>query len=106
MNGANGVSIRPAAVELAEDRHDAAGAVDVLHVHVALGGATLHSTGTLRESRSMSAMVKSTSPSWAMASRCSTVLVEPPMAISSVIAFSNAAKEAIERGSTLASSPS
>jgi hypothetical protein len=30
-----------------------------------LAGATLHSTGTLRDSRSMSSMVKSTSPSWA-----------------------------------------
>jgi hypothetical protein len=39
---------QPGAVELAEDRHDAAGAVHVLHVHVGLGGATLHSTGTLR----------------------------------------------------------
>ena len=66
-------------------------------------GATLHSTGTRRDSRSMSAMVKSTSASYAAASRCSTVLVEPPIAMSSVIAFSNALKLAIERGSALAS---
>ena len=38
------------------------------------------------------------------ASRCSTVLVEPPMAMSSVMAFSNASNEAMERGSTPASS--
>ena len=67
-------------------------------------GATLHSTGTRRDSRSMSAMVKSSSASCAAASRCSTVLVEPPMAMSSVIAFSKAAKLAIRRGSTLSSS--
>ena len=79
------------AVELAEDRHDAAGAVHVLHVHVGdLAGATLQSTGTRRDSRSMSSMVKSTSASWAAARRCSTVLVEPPMAMSSVMAFSKA----------------
>ena len=35
---------------------------------------------------------------------CSTVFVEPPIAISSVIAFSHAAFEAIERGNTRASS--
>ena len=70
---------------------------------LATEGATLHSTGTRRESRSMSAMVKSTSPSCAAASRCSTVLVEPPIEMSSVIAFSNALKLAIERGSTLES---
>ena len=38
----------------------------------------------------MSSMVKSTPPSCAAARMCSTVLVEPPMAISSVMAFSNA----------------
>ena len=67
-------------------------------------GATLHSTGTRRDRRSMSAMVNGTPASCAAASRCSTVLVEPPMAMSSVIAFSNASKLAIARGSTLASS--
>ena len=61
-------------------------------------GATLHRTGTRRDRRSMSCMVKGTSPSCAAASRCSTVLVEPPMAMSSVIAFSNAAKLAIVAG--------
>ena len=71
---------------------------------LAMAGATLQSTGTRRDRRSMSAMVKSTSASWAAASRCSTVLVEPPMAMSSVMAFSKAAKEAMERGSTFASS--
>ena len=50
-------------------------------------------TGTAPGARcaSMSATSKSSSASWAAASRCSTVLVEPPMAMSSVIAFSNAA---------------
>src|SRR3989337_1744030 len=38
----------------------------------------------------MSFMVKFTCASCAIASRCSTVLVEPPIAISSVIAFENA----------------
>ena len=71
---------------------------------LAIEGATLHNTGTRRDSRSISAMVKSTSASWAAASRCSTVLVEPPMAMSSVIAFSKDLKVAIERGSTPASS--
>ena len=54
-------------------------------------------TGTARGGRraSMSASVKSTSASWAAASRCSTVLVEPPIAMSSAIAFSNAARVAI-----------
>ena len=53
----------------------------------------------------MSCIVKSTPASWATASRCSTVLVEPPMAISSDMAFSKAAFVAIERGSS-ESSPS
>jgi hypothetical protein len=87
----------PARSQLAEDAEDAAGAVHVFHVDVLLAGATLHSTGTLRLSRSMSSMVKSTSPSWAMASRCSTVLVEPPMAMSRLMAFSNASKVAMPR---------
>ena len=51
-------------------------------------------------------MVKSISPSCAAASRCSTVLVEPPIAMSRVIAFSNAWKLAMVRGSALASSSS
>ena len=71
---------------------------------LATAGATLHSTGTLRDSRSISAMVKSTPASCAAANRCSTVLVEPPMEISRHIAFSNAALLAMLRGSTEASS--
>ncbi|MCY1237143.1 hypothetical protein D9M72_498280 [compost metagenome] len=67
-------------------------------------GATFDRQGTLRDSRSMSAMVKSTSPSWAAARMCSTVLVEPPMAISSAMAFSKACLEATLRGRTLSSS--
>ena len=67
-------------------------------------GATLHRQGTRRDRRSMSAMVKPTCASCAAASRCSTVLVDPPIAMSTVIAFSNASKLAIERGRTEASS--
>ena len=54
----------------------------------------------------MSLMVKSTPASCAAASRCSTVFVEPPMAISRVMAFSKASKVAMERGSTDSSLPS
>ena len=67
-------------------------------------GATLQRFGTRRDSRSMSAMVNGTPASWAAASRCRTVLVEPPMAMSRVMAFSKAAKLAIERGSAESSS--
>ena len=52
----------------------------------------------------MAARSKSISPSCAAARMCSTVLVEPPMATSSAIAFSNASRVAIERGSADASS--
>ena len=54
----------------------------------------------------MSAIVKSTSASRAAASRWSTVLVEPPIAMSRDIAFSKASRVAIARGSTLSSSSS
>lgn len=67
-------------------------------------GATLQRTGTRRLSRSMSSMVKSHSASCAAARMWSTVLVEPPMAMSRVIAFSKAPFEAIVRGSTRVSS--
>ena len=65
-------------------------------------GATLHSCGTDRDTRSMSAMVNSISASLAIASRCRMVLVEPPMAMSSEMAFSNALYP-MERGNTEAS---
>ncbi|EWS65033.1 hypothetical protein Y695_01717 [Hydrogenophaga sp. T4] len=65
-------------------------------------GATLHSCGTARERRSMSCIVKSISASCAIASKCRMVLVEPPIAMSSVMAFSKALKP-MERGSTDAS---
>ena len=42
------------AVEFAENGHDAAGAMNVLEMHVRHRGATLQSTGTRRDSRSMS----------------------------------------------------
>jgi len=69
-------------------------------------GATLDRHGTRREMSSMSASVKSTSASWAAARMCRTVLVEPPIATSSVIAFANAAFVAIERGAAESSSSS
>ncbi|CFO03894.1 Uncharacterised protein [Bordetella pertussis] len=72
--------------------------------YLSVAGAALHRQGTRREMRSMSDMVKSTPASWAAASRCSTVLVEPPIATSSVMAFSNALLVAMLRGSTEASS--
>ncbi len=68
-------------------------------------GATLHSCGTRRDSASMACRSKSTSASCAAASRCRMVLVEPPMAMSSVIAFSNAARVAMPRGRAPISSP-
>ena len=49
----------------------------------------------------MSVMVKSTSASCAAANKCNTVLVEPPIETSKVMAFSNAALVAIERGKML-----
>ena len=67
-------------------------------------GATLHTHGTRRDSCSMSCSVKSSSASWAAASRCRIVLVEPPIAMSSDIAFSKAARPAMARGSTVTSS--
>jgi len=69
----------------------------------ALAGATLHRQGTRRDSRSMSASVKSTPPSCAAARMCSTVLVEPPMAMSRLMAFSNAPLEAMARGNAVSS---
>ncbi len=69
-------------------------------------GAALQMHGTVWLMRSMSSRVKSTSALCAMARMCSTVLVEPPMATSMVMAFSKAFLVAMERGSTLSSSSS
>ena len=52
----------------------------------------------------MSPRSKSTSPSWAAARMCRTVLVDPPMATSSAIALAKADLVATERGSTEESS--
>ncbi len=81
------------------------GAVHGLMRYVPLG-ATLQTHGTRRDTASMSAMRNSTPASCAAASRCSTVFVEPPIATSSVIAFSNASRVAMLRGSTDSSSSS
>ncbi|CAB4701399.1 unannotated protein [freshwater metagenome] len=48
------------------------------------------SSGTFAPMRWKSSSVKSTSASWAMASKCRTAFVEPPSAITIVIAFSKA----------------
>ena len=69
-------------------------------------GEALQMHGTVWEMRSMSSSVKSTSADCAMARMCSTVLVEPPMATSMVMAFSKAFLVAMERGSTESSSSS
>ena len=70
-------------------------------------GATLLRHGTRRETASIAARSKSISPSWAAARMCSTVFVEPPMATSSAIAFSNAVPRwrcARERGRVVVAS--
>jgi len=67
-------------------------------------GATFARQGTPRLKRSISAILKSISASLAAASRCNIVLVEPPMAMSKLMAFSKAALVAIERGNTESSS--
>ena len=53
--------------------------------------------GTLSPIRLKSSRVRSTSASRAMASRCRTALVEPPSAMTTVIAFSNASMVMIWR---------
>ena len=67
-------------------------------------GATFDTHGTRRLTASMSASENSSSASWAAARMCSTVFVEPPMATSRAIAFSNACRDATFRGSTESSS--
>ena len=53
-------------------------------------GLTSARCGTFAPMRLKSASDSLTSASWAIASRCSTALVEPPNAITTAIAFSNA----------------
>ena len=67
-------------------------------------GAILLKQGTTRDKRSISAILKSTPASCAAANKCKTVLLEPPIAISKLMAFSKASKVPIERGNTLSSS--
>ena len=59
-------------------------------------GATLHTQGTRRDTASMSFTANSSPASRAAASRCSTVLVDPPMATSRATAFSNPCRLATE----------
>ena len=53
-------------------------------------GLTSARCGTFAPMRRKSSIVRSTSASCAMASRCSTALVEPPKAMTTAMAFSNA----------------
>src|SRR6266568_4528843 len=57
-----------------------------------------HSPGTRARIVSKSSRARCTSAAWAMASRCSTALVEPPMAMVTAMAFSNAWRVRICRG--------
>jgi len=54
------------------------------------GGRNLTDVGSLLDNSLMRAIEKSTPASWAMARVCSTVLVEPPMAMSRMSALSRA----------------
>ncbi len=91
--GVDGVHVgvqQPAAVQLAEDGRHAAGAVDVLHPE--LGGVRGHlgqARGHPREGVDV-VLVKSTPASMAAARMCSTVFVEPPIAMSRRMALLNA----------------
>ncbi len=69
-------------------------------------GRTSTRCGVRREIRSKSSSASSTPASWAMASRCSTAFVEPPRAITTAIAFSNASRVMICRGRMSARSTS
>ncbi len=48
--------------------------------------------------RSKSSMSRATPASWAMANRCSTALVDPPVAATEAMAFSSACRVTICRG--------
>ena len=58
------------------------------------------STGTRRPIRAKSSSLSRTPAAWAMARRCSTALVEPPRAITTVMAFSKALRVRMSRGRT------
>jgi hypothetical protein len=64
------------------------------------------STGTPRLSRSKSSRTSGTPASWAMASRCSTALVEPPVAATDRIALANACGVSNVRGRRFAATTS
>ena len=95
-------SSSPAAIDLAQDRVDAARAGHVLDVVAARRARPCRCWGSCASAR-RSAIVNGTPASWAMARMCSTVLVLPPIAMSRIIALSNAVEVAISRGSTAAS---
>ncbi|CFW28584.1 Uncharacterised protein [Bordetella pertussis] len=55
-------------------------------------------TGTRLRMRSKSSMFHGTSAAWAMARKCSTALVEPPVAMITATAFSMEARVMMSRG--------
>src|SRR5665647_2765983 len=61
-------------------------------------GFRLHSTGVFWRTRSKSSIDHSTPAAWAIARKCSTALVEPPMAMTTATAFSIDFRVTMSRG--------
>ena len=61
-------------------------------------GLRSHNTGVFTRTRSKSSMVHSTSAAWAIAKKCNTALVEPPVAMMTATAFSIDLRVTISRG--------
>ena len=61
-------------------------------------GLRSHSTGTRARMVSKSSRARGTPAAWAIASRCRTALVDPPVAMTTAIAFSKAARVKTWRG--------
>jgi len=61
-------------------------------------GLRLHSTGVLTRMRSKSSIVHSTPAVWAIAKKCSTAFVEPPVAMMTATAFSIDLRVTMSRG--------
>ncbi len=92
------------AIEFAQDAEDTAGVMHVLHMDVGDGGRDFAEDWDATRQTIDVRHGEVDFASCAAARRCKTVLVEPPMAMSSVIAFSQAEKFAMERGRTRSSS--